>query len=104
MAKRVNPFKPFLDKIPAPFKNKFFVTLILFVAWMIFFDSHNITTQYKLTQSLRGMKSEKNNYVELIKNVKMDRIDLEKNKEKYAREHYYMQKKDEDVFIIKKVK
>ncbi len=102
MAKRVNPFKPLLDKIPAPFRNKFFVTLILFAAWMVFFDSHNITTQFKLTQSLNNLKFEKEKYVDLIKNVKIDRLDLEKNKEKYAREHYYMQKKMKMFSSLKK--
>ena len=32
--------------------------------------------------------------------VKQDKKDIENDKEKFAREHYYMKKDNEDVYII----
>lgn len=40
-------------------------------------------------------------YEEKIKEAREEAEDFELTKEKYAREHYYMKRADEDVFIIK---
>ncbi len=100
MASIQNPFPKLLKKIPAPFKNRYFVVLIIFMAWMIFFDRHDILTQYKLQQTLTRLEVDKQYYQEKIEQAKADRRDIIQNKEKFAREHYHMQKSDEDVFIF----
>lgn len=50
------------------------------------------------------MKQEKEEYTEKIEQAKKERLDLEVNKEKFAREKYYMKKNNEDVFIIEENK
>jgi len=100
MAVRNNPFKPITKNIPGAFKNKYFLVIALFAAWMIFFDKHDFLTQWKLSESLKELDEDKIYYEEKIKEVKEDKRDIENNKEKFAREHYYMNKKDEDVFIF----
>ena len=100
MAIRNNPFRPIIKKIPAPFRNKYFLTIVLFLAWMIFFDKHDMLTNFKLSQTQKTLEEDLSFYKKNIKETKADRLDLEQNKEKFAREHYYMQKSDEDVFII----
>ena len=100
MAIRNNPFRPLLKKIPAPFRNRYFLVLVLFIGWMVFFDKHDVLTGFKLQQTLSHLEADKVYYQERIEDAKEDRLDLDQNKEKYAREHYYMQKSDEDVFII----
>jgi len=100
MANIKNPFPKLLKQIPAPFKNRYFVVLIIFMAWMIFFDRHDILTQYKLQQTLTRLEVDKEYYQEKIEQAKADRRDIIQNKEKFAREHYHMQKSDEDVFIF----
>lgn len=100
MALLNNPFKPILKQIPAPFKNKYFVTLVLFFIWMIFFEKRDFLTIYKLQQSIHKMEQDKTYYENQIVEAKKDQLDILNNKEKYAREHYYMKKNDEDVFII----
>lgn len=101
MAKiRSNPFKPLIRQIPAPIRNRYFVVLVFFFAWLIFFDSHNMWTQYQLQQSLNKLKSDKIFYEEKIQEVKEEADDIALNKEKFAREKYYMKKKNEDVFVI----
>jgi len=57
-------------------------------------------TQYQLQQSLNKLKSDKTFYEEKIKEVRQEALDIEQNKEKFAREKYFMKKKNEDVFVI----
>jgi len=100
MAVRTNPLKPILKKIPKPVQNRYFVVLVLVTAWIIFFDKHDVMTQWKLNQSLNELEADKSYYEEQIKKVRVDKEDLDNNKEKFAREHYYMKKANEDVFIF----
>ena len=100
MALRNNPFKPILKKIPAPLQNKYFLVLLFFCAWLVFFDRHDVLTQFKLQQTLNRLEVDKVYYEDKIKQAKKDKKDIEEDKEKFAREHYYMKKDDEDVFIF----
>lgn len=100
MAVRNNPFKPFTRMIPAPLKNKYFLITTLFVGWMIFFDKHDILTNWQLQQTLNKIEEDKNYYKEKVKEAHEDRVDVQNNQEKFAREKYYFQKSDEDVFIM----
>ncbi len=100
MAVRNNPFKPILKMIPAPVKNRYFVVLVLGAAWIIFFDKHDVMTQWKLNQSLNNLEAKKAYYKVQIEKVRKDKEDLSTNKEKFAREHYFMKKDKEDVFIF----
>ncbi len=102
MAVRKNPFKPFLEQIPAPMRNIYFLSLVLFFAFMIFVDKHDFLTNYRLQQTLNKLENDKIYYEEKMKEVRKDRRDIANDKEKFAREHYYLNKKDEDVFIIEK--
>jgi len=100
MALRNNPFKPIINQIPAPFRNKYFLVLILFFGWLIFFDKHDILTQYQLQSTLNELERDKVFYSEKKDNIEKDTEDIEKTKEKFAREHHFMKKPGEDVFIF----
>ncbi len=100
MAVRNNPFKPFTKKIPAPFKNKYFLVTTILVAWLVFIDKHDILTNWHLQQTLNEMKEDKQYYKDRIREAHEDQIDILNNKEKFAREKYYLQKSNEDVFIM----
>lgn len=80
--------------------NKYVIVTAVFFIWLLVFDNHNYVTQRKLAQTIDNLKVEKQKYIDLIEEVKLEKIDLEKNKEKYAREHYYMHKENEEVFIF----
>lgn len=80
--------------------NKFSVVGVCFLFWLTFFDSHNLIDRYKVGRNLRFMENEKKEYIRLIAEAKQNKIDLDKNKEKFAREKYYMHKAGEEVFII----
>ncbi len=100
MAVRNNPFKPITRGIPAPLRNKYFLVLVFFSMWMIFFDKHGLYDNWGLSQKVQQMEADRDYYNEKIKAVKEDRKDLQLNIEKYAREHYFMKKDNEDVFIF----
>ncbi|HMQ46539.1 MAG TPA: septum formation initiator family protein [Saprospiraceae bacterium] len=100
MANIKNPFQPLLDQLPAPMRNRYFLVLVLFFAWMIFFDRHDFLTQWQLNRSVNRLEKEKEELSGQIKEAKQERLDLEVHKEKFAREQYYMKKNNEEVFII----
>ncbi len=102
MAVRSNPLQPLLDQIPAPMRNIYFLSLLLFFAYMIFIDKHDFLTQWRLQQTLNKLERDKVYYEDQIQEVKKDRRDINNNKEKFAREHYYLNRSGEDVFIIEK--
>ena len=100
MAANNNPLQPILDRIPAPMRNRYFLTLVIFIGWLIFFDKHDVLTQWKLQRTVNSLERDKDYYIEEIEKAEQKRLDLEINKEKYAREQYYMKKNNEEVFII----
>ncbi len=80
--------------------NKYVLSVCLLLIWVAFFDKHRVFTQYKLSQTIHRLEDERAFYIDKIEEAKLDRVDIEKNKEKYARERFYMHKADEEVFII----
>jgi len=70
---------------------------------MIFLDSNDLISRFKMSSKLRNLDREKEFYQEKISNVEKDRTELMTNKdllEKFAREKYLMKKESEDLFII----
>lgn len=83
--------------------NKYFLTTVAFVVWMVFFDSNNLLTRNVLQEKLDGLNVEKQFYLKEIKKdstlthqLLSDSIQLEK----FARERYLMKKAKEDVFLV----
>ena len=103
MANKVkNPFKDYIDKLPAPLRNRYFLILVAFFLWMIFIDRHNVLVQWRLQSTLNQLQVDKAYYQEKINEAMQTRYDLQRNREKFAREKYYMKRNNEDVFIIDK--
>lgn len=80
--------------------NKYTISAFLFIAWLSFFDKHNIVTQWQLRQTVKEMKDAKSDYNKLLISALDEKDDLEKNTERFAREKYFMHRPDEEVFII----
>jgi cell division protein FtsB len=99
MAKRT-PLQQLLDRVPKPLKNRYILVIIGFMVWMLVFDKHDVLTQVKLQSTVNKMRQDREMYKEKIEEAKQERLDLEVNKEQFAREQYYMKKRGEDVFII----
>ena len=88
------------ERIPRFVKNKYFLTVVFFAVWMLFFDKHNVFTQWKLSKTVSDLKHEKMDYLNKIEETKLQKEFLVNNLEKAARERYFLKKSNEEVFII----
>lgn len=95
-----NPLTALLNLLPSYVKNRYFVTLAIFTAFMVFVDRHDILTQFQLRSVVDRLEEDREFYKGKIKEAEAERLDRELNKERFARETYYMQRDNEDVFII----
>ena len=87
-------------------RNKYFITSVAFVIWILFFDENSISRHLKDRRKLSDLVEQKAYYQERIAIDKQKYKELnrgEEELEKFAREQYYMSKPDEDVFIIEEV-
>ncbi|TAK33985.1 MAG: hypothetical protein EPO28_16700 [Saprospiraceae bacterium] len=96
----INPLHILLNRLPKPLRNKYILALLVFSALMIFLDKHDLLTQLKLGRSLNRLEQDTAYYKGKIKEAKADQQNIENNKEKFAREKYYMHKSDEEVFVV----
>jgi cell division protein DivIC len=91
--------------IPA-YVNKYrfyFITGLIMLVWIIFFDEANIFSQFSLWRKLSGIRNQKEYYSEEIKNVDKERKEVMGNAkamEQFAREKYLMKKPKETVFVL----
>jgi hypothetical protein len=100
-----SPFIQLLKKkihVPKNWMNKYSIVGISYLIWVSFFDTHSLYSTYKVGQVIKRLKVEKEQLIEEIELAKLYKIDLENNKEKFAREKYFMHKSDEEIFIIEK--
>ena len=92
-------FFPFLSL----FRNKFLVTLVVFVVWIAFFDRNDLFTQYDRKEELKRLETSKEYYQAEIAGTKKDLLELNNNPqvlEKFAREKFYLKRANEDIFIV----
>lgn len=92
-----------LNRIPKIFRNFYMISGIIFLTWMLFLDSNDFISRWKLSAKLRSLENEKEYYEEKIQEVEKDRNELfgdRESLEKFAREKYLMKKENEDVFVI----
>tara|TARA_B100000963_G_C22483882_1_gene605994 strand:+ start:656 stop:889 length:234 start_codon:yes stop_codon:yes gene_type:complete len=69
---------------------------------MIFFDVNSFLSHYQLNSEINELKEQKKNLeIEIEKDKKLIEYlkDMD-NYEAFAREKYYMKKKDEEIYII----
>jgi cell division protein FtsB len=86
-------------------KNKYTLTFIVFMGWILFFDQNNLIDRIQNMNQVRQIEKDKIYYTARIsqdsarlRELKTDR----KNLEKFAREQYLMKKKNEDIYVIVK--
>ncbi len=92
-----------LKKLPKPFRNFYFISIALFLVWMLFLDSNNLISRFQLSSKLGSLENEKEYYEEKIKEVEKDHDELfgdRESLEKFAREKYLMKKESEDIYIV----
>ncbi|UJP66944.1 FtsB family cell division protein [Mongoliitalea daihaiensis] len=92
-----------MSKIFKYSKNFYVLFTLFFIIWMVFIDSNDIVSQFKLGSKLKELKNQKEFYLERKEKIKADREELMSNYElleKFARERYYMKKKTEDLYVV----
>ncbi|WP_027385509.1 FtsB family cell division protein [Chryseobacterium gregarium] len=103
LIKDIQPKSESIKLIQKYVLNKYTITIGLFLVWMVFFDK----TSFLVINELNG---EINKYEDQLQYYKTE---YEKNdafykklmnnkseKEKYARENYFMKKPNEEIFIL----
>ena len=93
----------YADRIPSFLRNKYLLTLTIFVIWIMLLDSNNLIERYNQISEVRKLNIDKEYYMKKIEEDrrKLDELKTDNhNLEKFAREQYMMKKKDEDLYII----
>ena len=103
LIKEIKKKSPTLQFIRKFFLNKYFITVFLFLIWMIFFDQTSWLVVKELNkdianyeQELAYYKSEYNKNDAFYKKLMNNKAE----REKFARENYFMKKKNEEIFIV----
>lgn len=92
-----------LNLIPSWLKNKYFLSAIGFVVWILFFDIKDVFTQIEHHKELKELEASKAWYLKEIAKESAEAEQLKTNPatvEKYAREKYLMKRENEDLFVI----
>ena len=93
-----------LRKILPYLKNKYVLVLLVAGIWILFFDRYYIFGQSKIKSRIYELEQDRNFYKKTCEDLKERQAVLDSDPaelEKYAREKYYMKRKDEDVFLVK---
>lgn len=84
-------------------KNFYVLFTLFFIIWMVFIDSNDVVSQFKLRAKLKELENQREFYLQRKEKIKADREELMSNYElleKFARERYYMKKKTEDLYVV----
>ncbi|ULQ52304.1 FtsB family cell division protein [Flavihumibacter fluvii] len=96
-----------LSRIPSPLKNKYLLTTVVFVIWMVFFDDRDIiTTHFRYKKELSNLEKSKEYFEGRIAETRIELDKLQSDPillEKYAREKYRMKRDNEDLYIIREL-
>ena len=91
------------DRMPTWMKNKYVLTLLVFLVWIILLDPNNLISRVREIKTRNRLEREKEYYMGRIEEDRRKLNELRtsnENLEKYAREQYRMKRPDEDLFII----
>jgi len=93
----------YADKIPSFLRNKYLLTITIFVIWILLLDTNNLIERYRQLRELRKLETEREYYTKKIEEDRRKLNELktdDNNLEKFAREQYKMKRKDEDLYIV----
>jgi len=85
------------------YSNRYVLTGLLALVWMLFLDRYDLISQLKMRSELNNLEQDIQFYNQEIERVNHERKIFRENHvavEKFAREHYLMKKDNEDLFVI----
>ena len=82
--------------------NIYVLILTVFVIWMLFFDTNSLMIHLELKREIQKLEKQKEF---LSKEIEKDKKIIEQlsdpeELEKFAREEYYLKKKNEEIYLI----
>ena len=82
--------------------NVYVLVLTAFVVWMVFFDTNSLLIHMELRKQIKSLEKTQQFLKEEIEKDKkiIEKLSDPKEMEKFAREQYYLKKKDEEIFLI----
>ena len=83
-------------------KSTYGIIIILFIIWMVFFDSNSFIIHNELNNDINELNDQKSYYEKEIAkdNIELQMIQSDSGLEKYAREKLYMKKDNEEIFLV----
>jgi|TARA_Y100000991_G_scaffold77550_1_gene58292 cell division protein DivIC len=83
-------------------KSTYGIIIILFIIWMVFFDSNSFIIHNELNNDINELNDQKSYYEKEIAkdNIELQLIQSDSGLEKYAREKLFMKKDNEEIFLI----
>lgn len=84
------------------FKNPMVFIVLIFVIWMIFFDTNSLIIHNELSNDIDKLNKQKKYFTNEINKDKSELklLQTDSGLEKYAREKLFMKKENEDIFLI----
>ncbi len=92
-----------MKKVLTILKNRYILTALIFLLWILVFDNNNLIERYRMIRDIKQMEQDTSYYLQEIRNnaERLKELQTDKeNLEKFAREQYLMKKDNEDVFVI----
>jgi len=88
--------------VAAIFSSMYVIVLTGFVIWMVFFDTNSLLIHRELNQEIEKLEKKREFLkVEIEKDKKViERLSDPDELEKFAREKYYLKKKNEEIYLI----
>jgi hypothetical protein len=92
-----------MRKLLGILNNKYLLTVVALMVWLLFFDKNDVFTQYDLIEKCRKLEKDRLYYISEIENNRYSLNELRTNKkslETFSREKYLMKKDNEDVYVF----
>ncbi|MGB5171892.1 MAG: septum formation initiator family protein [Eudoraea sp.] len=82
--------------------NIYVLVLTIFVIWMVFFDTNSFLIHWELRKEIKKLEKTQDFLKEEIAKDKaiIQKLSDPKELEKFARENYYLKKKNEEIYLI----
>ncbi len=93
----------YYHKLPPFLRNKYILTLVVFIVWIVLFDNNNLVDRVHNMKVMKQLEQDKEYYTKKIDEDtrKLDELRTDRdNLEKFAREQYHMKRDDEDLFLV----
>jgi cell division protein FtsB len=82
--------------------NIYVLVLTVFVVWMLFFDTNSLLIHRELKKEIKNLEKTQDflrNEIEKDKKI-IKKLSDSNELEKFAREQYYLKKKNEEIYLI----